>query len=188
MMEIKQASLEDVPGIAELVDRFARNGEILPRRIEDIYQTVREWVVAKEDGQIVGCGSLVVLWADMAEIRSMVVVPEVQGKGVGRRMMAVLLVQAAQMELPQVIALTRKPGFFVKLGFHTVARESLPRKMWKDCVYCTKFVGCDEVAMVRPVYIPAEEQERPVPALIGAASQGPHHDAKSFLVTLGPGI
>ena len=187
-MEIKQASLDDVPGIAALVDRFARNGEILPRRIEDIYQTVREWVVAKEDGQIVGCASLVVLWADMAEIRSLVVAPGVQGQGVGRGLMAALLVQAAQMELPQVIALTRKPGFFVKLGFRTVPRENLPRKMWKDCVHCNKFVGCDEVAMVRPVYIPVEEQERYIPALIGAASQGPRRDAKSFLVTLGPGI
>ena len=186
-MEIKQASLEDVPGIAALVDRFARSGEILPRRIEDIYQTVREWVVAEEDGQVVGCASLVVLWADMAEVRSLVVVPEAQGQGVGRRLMAALLVQAAHMELPQVIALTRKPGFFVKLGFRTVPRESLPRKMWKDCVHCTKFVGCDEVAMVRPVYVPAEEQEY-APALIGAASQGPLHDAKSFLVTLGPGV
>ena len=187
-MEIKQASLEDVPGIAALVERFAGNGEILPRRIEDIYQTVREWVVAKEEDQIVGCASLVVLWADMAEVRSLVVVPEVQGKGVGRRLMAALLVEAAQMELPQVIALTRKPGFFVKLGFRTVPRESLPRKMWKDCVHCTKFVGCDEVAMVRPMYVPAEEQEHYAPALIGAASQGPRHDAKSFLVTLDPGI
>ncbi len=187
-MEIKQASLDDVPGIAALADRFARNGEILPRRIEDIYQTVREWVVAKEDGRIAGCASLVVLWADMAEVRSMVVVPEVQGQGVGRRLMAALLVQAAQMELPQVIALTRKPGFFVKMGFRTVPRESLPRKMWKDCVHCTKFVGCDEVAMVRPVFVPAEEQERPFPALIGAAGQGPRRDAKSFLVTLDPGI
>ncbi len=187
-MEIKQASLDDVPGIAALADRFARNGEILPRRIEDIYQTVREWVVAKEDAQIVGCASLVVLWADMAEVRSLVVAPEAQGQGVGRRLMAALLVEAAQMELPQVIALTRKPGFFVKLGFRTVPRESLPRKMWKDCVHCTKFVGCDEVAMVRPVYVPAEEQEHLVPALIGAASQGPRRDAKSFLVTLGPGI
>jgi amino-acid N-acetyltransferase len=187
-MEIKQASLDDVPGIAALTDRFARNGEILPRRMEDIYQTVREWVVAKEDGRIVGCGSLVVLWADMAEVRSLVVVPEAQGKGVGRRLMAALLVQAARMELPQVIALTRKPGFFVKLGFRTVPRESLPRKMWKDCVHCTKFVGCDEVAMVRPVYVPAEDQDRPVPVLIGAAGQGPRRDATSFLVTLGPGV
>jgi amino-acid N-acetyltransferase len=186
-MEIKQASLEDVPGIAALVDRFARNGEILPRRIEDIYQTVREWVVAKEGGRIVGCASLVVLWADMAEVRSLVVVPEAQGQGVGRRLMATLLAQAAQMELPQVIALTRKPGFFVKLGFRTVPRESLPRKMWKDCVHCTKFVGCDEVAMVRPVFIPVEEQEYYVPAAI-VAGQGVRRDAKSVMVTLDPGI
>jgi amino-acid N-acetyltransferase len=55
------------------------------------------------------------------------------------------------LEIPQVFALTRKPGFFLNLGFHRVEREQLPRKIWKDCIHCTKFTGCDEVAMVRAV-------------------------------------
>jgi hypothetical protein len=50
-----------------------------------------------------------------------------------------------------VFALTRKTGFFLKLGFQVVPRDSLPRKIWKDCITCTKFVGCDEVAVVREV-------------------------------------
>jgi hypothetical protein len=61
------------------------------------------------------------------------------------------MAQAAGLEIPQVIALTRNPGFFRKLGFRIVPRETLPRKIWKDCITCTKFVGCDEVAMVREV-------------------------------------
>jgi hypothetical protein len=59
--------------------------------------------------------------------------------------------EAAELKLPQVFALTRRSGFFLKLGFRVVSRESLPRKIWKDCITCTKFVGCDEVAVVRPV-------------------------------------
>ena len=150
-MEIRQARLSDVPGIVALVDRFARHGEVLPRTAEEVYQSVREWVVAVEGETVVGCGSLVVLWADLAEIRSLVVAPEVQGKGIGRRLVTALLAQAAELGLPQVFALTRKTGFFLKLGFRIVPRETLPRKIWKDCIYCLKFVGCDEVAVVRPV-------------------------------------
>jgi hypothetical protein len=80
-----------------------------------------------------------------------VVDPAYQGLGIGRKLVHILLSQAAELEMPQVIALTRKPGFFRTLGFRIVPRESLPRKIWKDCVTCTKFVGCDEVAVVREV-------------------------------------
>jgi len=150
-MQVRSAHITDVPGIAALVDRFAGRGEILPRSIEDIYQSLREWVVAEQAGHIVGCGALVILWADLAEIRSLVVAPDTQGVGVGRELVAALNDQAAALEIPHVFALTRKPGFFLKLGFRVAPRESLPRKIWKDCITCTKFVGCDEVAMVRPV-------------------------------------
>jgi amino-acid N-acetyltransferase len=148
-MEIRQAHITDVPDIAALVDRFAGRGEILPRPAEDIYQSLREWVVAEHAGQIIGCGALVIIWADLAEIRSLVVVPESQGVGAGRGLVAALMAQAAELGVPQVLALTRQTGFFLKLGFRVVPRESLPRKIWKDCVTCTKFVGCDEVAVVR---------------------------------------
>jgi amino-acid N-acetyltransferase len=150
-MEIRRARMADVAGIAALVERFARRGEVLPRRIEEVYQTLREWVVAEEAGQVVGCGALVILWADLAEIRSLVVAPEAQGTGLGRELVGALMVQAAELELPQVFALTRKTGFFLKLGFQVVPRDSLPRKIWKDCITCLKFVGCDEVAVVREV-------------------------------------
>ena len=72
-MEVRQARITDVPGIAALVDRFAGRGLILPRPTEEIYQSLREWMVAERGGQIVGCGALVILWADLAEIRSLVV-------------------------------------------------------------------------------------------------------------------
>jgi amino-acid N-acetyltransferase len=143
-MEVRRARIDDV-------DRFAGRGEILPRTTEEVYQTLREWVIAEQVGQIVGCGSLVILWADLAEIRSLVVAPEVQGTGIGRQLVTALMSQAAELEIPHVFALTRKAGFFLRLGFRVVPRDSLPRKIWKDCVSCTKFVGCDEVAVVRPV-------------------------------------
>ena len=150
-MEVRQARITDVPDIATLVNSFAGRGLILPRPMEEIYQSLREWVVAEREGQIIGCGALVILWADLAELRSLVVVPEAQGVGVGSRLVSALMGQAAELKLPQVFALTRKSGFFLKLGFRVVPRESLPRKIWKDCITCTKFVGCDEVAVVRPM-------------------------------------
>ncbi|MGC8877646.1 MAG: N-acetyltransferase [Anaerolineae bacterium] len=147
-VEIVRASVQDVPAIAALVERYVRRGEVLPRSPAEIYQSLREWVVAKCYSEVVGCGSLVILWADMAEIRSLIVLPELQGVGIGRQLVCALLAEAAALGIPRVIALTRKPAFFAKLGFVEVPRASLPRKIWKDCIHCTKFAGCDEVAMV----------------------------------------
>ena len=38
--------------------------------------------------------------------------------------------------------------FFEKLGFDVVTKESLPLKVWSDCVRCPKQENCDEIAMV----------------------------------------
>jgi amino-acid N-acetyltransferase len=183
-VKISKACLGDVPAIATLVDRYARHGAVLPRPPENIYETVREWVVARSDGQMVGCGSLVVLWADLAEIRSLIVSPELQGKGIGRQIVDALLAEASALEIPRVFALTRKPGFFAKLGFETLPRESLPRKIWKDCMHCTKFTGCDEVAFMKVLHSAAtSESER-----AAAASSAPvdNLDACSYLVLSDP--
>jgi len=161
-VQVAPARMVDVPDIVALVERFARRGEVLPRPPEEVYQTLREWVVARQGDRLVGCASLVILWADLAEIRSLVVLPDQQGKGVGRRLVTAVLHQATELEIPQVFALTRKPGFFAKLGFHPVARETLPRKIWKDCIHCIKFVGCDEVAFIRDV------AARPAPHMASA--------------------
>lgn len=162
-IEIVRASVRDVPAIAALVERYVRRGEVLPRPPEEIYQSLREWMVAKRHGEIVGCASLVILWADIAEIRSLIVAPELQGMGIGRQLVCALLAEAAALEIPRVIALTRKPAFFANLGFVEVPRASLPRKIWKDCIHCTKFAGCDEVAMVYELPIKTHQEQNAAP-------------------------
>ena len=141
------ARLADVPAMMPLLEMYARQAEILPRQASDVYQSLRDWIVVEAEGQVVGMGALVILWADLAEIRSLVVDPQWQGAGIGREIVLALLEEARALKLPSVFALTRKPGFFLKLGFGLTAIESLPRKVMKDCVFCPKFHACDEVAV-----------------------------------------
>jgi len=148
---IRQARLADVPRMMPLLNEYARQAEILPRTEEDVYRSIREWVVAEADNKIVGMGSLLIMWKNLAEIRSLVVSPGYQGHGIGRQIVDMLLAQAKSLELPQVFALTRKPGFFLKLGFQLTRIEKLPRKVRRDCVLCPKFHICDEVAVILPL-------------------------------------
>ena len=148
---VRRARLADVRQMIPLLDEYARQAEILPRSETDIYHSIRAWVVAEAAGRIVAMGSLIVLWHDLAEIRSLVIEPAYQGQGLGRRIVAQLLAEAQALELPRVFALTRKPGFFLKLDFQLTRIEDLPRKVQKDCVFCPKFHACDEVAVVMPI-------------------------------------
>ena len=58
-----------------------------------------------------------------------------------------LIADARSLDIPRVIALTREVPFFERCGFVVVPRESLPRKVWTDCVRCPKRHACDEVAV-----------------------------------------
>lgn len=156
---VRKAQLADVPRMMPLLTEYARQAEILPRTEADVYQSIRDWVVAKSETEIVGMGSLLILWHDLAEIRSLVISPVCQGQGVGKEIVNMLVEEAKTLHLPRVFALTRKPGFFLKLGFQLTRIEDLPRKVQKDCVFCPKFHACDEAAVIMPLTDTAEIDE-----------------------------
>src|SRR5262245_34215792 len=166
MITIRRARLTDVPRMMPLLNDYARQAEILPRTEDDVYRSIREWVVAETEPElrIAGMGSLLIMWHDLAEIRSLVVHPDYQGYGLGRQMVAMLLAEARELGLGRVFALTRKPGFFMKLDFHLTRLEQLPRKVQRDCVFCPKFHNCDEVAVIMNLKegVVSEVELRPV--------------------------
>jgi amino-acid N-acetyltransferase len=131
-----------------LLNKYAQKAEILPRNEDDVYRSIREWVVAETEAKIVGTGSLLIMGPDLAEIRSLVINPAFQGQGLGRKLLELLLQEAQDLELGRVFALTRKPGFFLKMGFQLTEIGRLPRKVRRDCVFCPKFHVCDEVALL----------------------------------------
>jgi len=59
-----------------------------------------------------------------------------------------LIADARGFGLAEVLALTRKPAFFLKLGFGPAEREHFPLKVWADCARCPRQSCCDEVAVV----------------------------------------
>ena len=122
---------------------------MLHRSLESIYEALRDFLVYSRDGDLVGCVALGMSWHDLGEIRSLAVAEGHQGKGVGRALVTKALDDAKALGLSRVFVLTYEPEFFAKLGFRTVAKETLPTKVWRDCIHCPKADACDEVAMVR---------------------------------------
>jgi amino-acid N-acetyltransferase len=124
---------------------------MLFRSLADIYENLQTFIVAELDSNIVGCCALEVIWADLAEIKSLAIDEAYKGKGIGRELVASAVEQAAKLGVPKIFALTLEPGFFEKSGFAIVEKEALPMKVWSDCARCPKQQNCDEIAVLKTV-------------------------------------
>jgi amino-acid N-acetyltransferase len=145
---IRKATVRDVPAIVALVNETAQKGLVLPKSLNQVYQNIRDFVVCEEDGKVVACAALHVLWEDLAEVRSLVVHTQRRGKGMGRQLVAALVKQARDLGVPRVFALTYQQEFFISVGFHLIDKDQLPHKIWADCIDCIKFPNCDETAVI----------------------------------------
>ncbi len=128
---------------------YVVTGDLLPRSDYDLCRHIKEYVIAQApDGTIVGCASLKIYSRELAEVAAVAVAPAHQGTGVGRALVEALLIEARDAGLSEVLALTRKPAFFLKLGFLPSDKEHFPLKVWADCARCERQNCCDEVAVV----------------------------------------
>ena len=147
-MKTRKAVISDIKEIQKLVNEFARKELMIPRAINELYENVRDFVVAEEDGTIKGACALHVLWEDLAEVRSLAVRKEHHRMGIGKQLVKRCLSEAKVLGVKRVFALTYQPLFFKKLGFTDTDKASLPQKIWGDCVRCPKFPECDEHALI----------------------------------------
>lgn len=144
---IRRARIPDARAIHQLLLTYAREGQLLGRSLVDIYAAIRDFYVYEEEGKILGIGALAICWEDLAEVRSLAVVPGQHGKGIGRKIVENCLIEARDLGLKKVFALTYEPDFFKKLGFSDIDKGELPQKVWGDCINCVKFPDCDEFAL-----------------------------------------
>lgn len=145
---IGKAKISDVKEIQKLINFYAEGGGILPRSLSNLYEQIRDFFIYRDNNIIVGVCALHVTWEDLAEIRSLAVKEEYQGRGFGRQLVTRCLREAAQLGIERVFVLTKCPIFFEKLGFKLINRSELPHKIWMDCVKCVKFPDCDEVPLL----------------------------------------
>lgn len=146
---IRQARAADVTPICQLVNYYAAQEVMLPKNEPAVYNSLFAFVVADADGHLAGCAALKLIHDHPAEIVSLAVRPEFQRRQVGRQLVQTLLDRARELGVPTVFALTLRPAFFEKLGFHQVHKSALPYKVWNDCSSCPKRERCDEIAVLR---------------------------------------
>ncbi len=147
-MKIRKATISDIKPIHKLINEFAKKGLMLPRSLNELYENIRDFVIAEDKEEILGVCALHILWEDLAEIRSLLVKKEFQNKGIGKKLVKKCIKEANQFGIKRIFVLTYIPDFFKKLGFSEIDKTKLPQKIWGDCIKCPKFPECDEVALM----------------------------------------
>lgn len=147
----RPAVISDAKKIQSLINRYADRGLMLHRSLNEIYETIRHYIIYEENGETLGVCGLQVAWEDLAEIRALAVDESRAGHGIGTLLVEKAIDEARRLGVPKVFTLTYVPGFFARMGFTEVDKMQFPHKIWSECVKCHKFPDCDETGMVRPV-------------------------------------
>lgn len=123
---IRKTKPNEINAIYELIAIAAKQGQILLRSKEEIGQVLPSFYVAIENDKVVGCCSLEIYSPKLAELRSLAVLPEHQGKKIGRQLVNVCIQEAKEKNIFEILAVTDKVAFFEKLGFSTCLNNQYP--------------------------------------------------------------
>jgi amino-acid N-acetyltransferase len=130
---VRRAQTGDVRAIRVLIDANAASGRLLDKPMVTLYEDIQEFRVAcDEDGQVVGCGALHVMWEDLAEIRTIAVADGHQGRGVGHQVVTELLDTARRLGVRRVFVLTFAVRFFQSHGFEEIKGDAATPEVYAE--------------------------------------------------------
>lgn len=145
--QIRPALLRDVDAMCALIADASRTTTVLPRSRPSIVEQLRDFLVIDAEGALLGCGALNLQGEDLAEIKSLVISDATRGMGLGGKLVAALVEEGKRLGLRRIFALTDSVAFFERQGFHLTQKDSLPHKVWNECIRCPKFFNCGEDAV-----------------------------------------
>jgi len=114
---IRPAKEEDTDELAAFIQPFVEAKTILPRTAYELELLEVNGFVAVREGRIVGFCALEIYSPKLAEIRSLAVAPEMQGTGVGRRLVDACVRRARDRQILEVMAISSSEKFFRSCGF-----------------------------------------------------------------------
>jgi len=114
---IRPATRDDLDQLTSVVDRFVRANRLLPRTVDELEDLIPSGFVAVADDRVVGFAALEIYSPKLAEIRSLAVSDELQGQGIGRRLVDECVKLARSRDVLEVMAVTSSDNFFRSCGF-----------------------------------------------------------------------
>ena len=115
---VRTARTSDIPHIQALVEPYVHERILLGKDRVVFYEAVQEFRIAEsDDGTVIGCGALHVMWEDLAEVRTLAVDRAARGTGVGHALLERIEADARALGLSRLFCLTFETEFFGSHGF-----------------------------------------------------------------------
>ncbi|MGH3761047.1 amino-acid N-acetyltransferase [Actinophytocola sp.] len=132
---VRRARIGDVRVIKSIIDTYVGK-VLLAKELVTLYEDVQEFLVAERNGEhgreLLGCGALHVLWEDIAEIRSIAVLPHALRLGVGGMLVERLIALARDLGLPRLFVLTFETEFFARYGFVEIEGTPVSSEVYEE--------------------------------------------------------
>lgn len=121
---LRSARTSDVAGIRLLVRPLADQRVLLEKEAVAYFESLQEFIVAEDGGNLLGCGALHVMWEDLAEIRTLATNESARGQGIGKALLRELVDRARVIGVKRLFCLTFEVDFFRAMGFEVMEIQS----------------------------------------------------------------
>jgi len=132
--DTRQAGIEDVAGILELITPLEAADVLVRRPRERLEMEIQRFTVVERDGMIIACAALYPFadgkpGAHSAELACLAVHPDYQGEGRGETLLRFIEQTAKQHGIENLFVLsTRTSHWFLERGFIKAGLDALPKK------------------------------------------------------------
>lgn len=114
---IRPSTRDDLPLLGTFITQFVEQNRLLPRTKDELNDLIPFGFVACRGDRLLGFAALEIYSSKLAEVRSLAVVPEMQGQGLGKRLVKECVELARQRNVLEVMAITSTDAFFQACGF-----------------------------------------------------------------------
>ena len=132
---VRTARTSDVPFIQGLVEPYVQERILLGKDRVVFYEAVQEFRVAEtDDGTIIGCGALHVMWEDLAEVRTLAAAAPWRHRGVGHALLERIETDARDLGLTRLFCLTFETPFFSAHGYREIGEGIVSPDVYAELV------------------------------------------------------
>ncbi|MCV0403412.1 MAG: GNAT family N-acetyltransferase [Chloroflexi bacterium] len=131
---VRRARERDVDAILRVIGTYVEQHVLLPRTREEILEHIDTWWVSDLNGEVVGCAALRDFGGGLGELRSLSVVAEAHGRGLGESLVHAVVRDARRTGMTRLFAITANPGYFARHGFTELPMEGVPEVLHVDRV------------------------------------------------------
>jgi amino-acid N-acetyltransferase len=128
--DLRNAQIDDVGGILELIKPLEENGTLVRRSREQLELEIDRFTLIVRDGMIIGCAALYPYPEEkMGELACIAVHPDYDNNGRGSELLEAMQQRARQLGLKRLFVLTTQTThWFLERGFTEAEIETLPVK------------------------------------------------------------